>query len=69
MAIARRGPASAGVLVAIDSLKAAQREGSLSVLLEKVEYGIDVLNGIPEGAHATTRLLLLQKQLQGMSSD
>jgi hypothetical protein len=69
IAIARRGPASAGVRVAIDSLKTAQEEGSLSVMLEKVEFSINVLHGIPEGAHATTRLLLLQKQLQGMSSD
>jgi hypothetical protein len=69
MAMAGRGPVSAGVRVAIDSLKTAQREGSLSALLTQVAFSIDVLHGIPEAAHARTRLLLLQRQLQGMSSD
>jgi hypothetical protein len=69
MAIAGRGPASAGVRVAIDNLKTAQEERNLSVVLEEVEYSIDVLHGIPDVAHVTTRLLLLQKQLQGMSND
>ena len=69
MAIAGRGPASAGVLVAIDNLKTAQAEGSLSVMLEEVEYSIDVLHGLPEAAHATVRLLLLRKRLQSMSGD
>lgn len=69
MAIAGRGPPSAGVLVAIDHLKTAQEETNLSVVLEEVERSINVLQGIPDVAHVTTRLLLLQKQLQGMSND
>jgi hypothetical protein len=42
---------------------------SLSVMLEQIEVSIDVLHGTPDGAHATTRLLKLQKQLQGISDD
>jgi hypothetical protein len=69
MAIAARGPASAGVLVAIDRLKTVQSDGSLSAALSQVEFSIDVLHGISEAAHARLRLLLLQKRLKGMSSD
>jgi hypothetical protein len=69
MAIAGRGPVSAGVRVAIDNLKTAQEEGNLSVVLKEVESSISVLHGIPNVARVTTRLLLLQKQLQGMSND
>ena len=69
MAIAGRGPASAGVRVAIDYLKTAQEQNSLSVVLEQVGHSISVLHGIADGAHATKRLLALQKQLQGMSND
>ena len=50
-------------------LKAAQEQMSLSVALEQVEFSIDVLHGIPGAAHATRRLLALQKQLHGMSTD
>jgi len=69
MAMAARGPVSAGVRVAIDYLKTAQSETSLSAVTEAVGHCISVLHGIPDGARATTRLLALQKQLQGMSSD
>ena len=69
MAIAGRGPVSAGVRVAIDYLKTAQEQMNLSVMTEAVGHSISVLHGIPDGANATTRLLALQKQLQGMSPD
>jgi hypothetical protein len=69
MTMAKGGGASAGVLVAIDYLKAAQRANDPAVALDAVTRSLDILHGISGVGHVVGRLWFLQRKLEGLSSD
>jgi hypothetical protein len=69
MTMAKGGGASAGVLVAIDYLKAAQRANDAAVALDAVKSSLSVLDGISGVFHVKARLSLLQGKLEALSSD
>ena len=69
MDMAKQERPSAGVLVAIDYLKVAQRSNDVSVALEAVKSSLSVLEGISGVAQPRARMLLLKKTLEALSSD
>ena len=68
MAIAKRERPSAGVLVAIDYLKAVQGSSDAAAL-EAVKSSLSVLEGIPGVGRVRLRLALLKGKLEKLSSD
>ena len=69
MTIAKGERPSAGVLAAIDYLKAAQESSDASVALEAVKHSLSVLQGIPGVAHQRLRLAFLKGKLEMLSGD
>jgi hypothetical protein len=67
MTIAKRGRPSAGVLVAIDYLKAAQESSNATVALESVKSSLSVLKGISGVGNARLRLAFLLGKLKALS--
>ena len=67
MAIAKQERPSAGVLVAIDYLKAVQ--GSSDAALEAVTRSLGVLEGIAGVGRVRLRLAFLKGKLEKLSSD
>jgi hypothetical protein len=68
MAIAKQERPSAGVLVAIDYLKAAQGSSNAAAL-EAVKGSLSVLEGIAGVGRVRLRLALLKGKLEKLSSD
>jgi hypothetical protein len=68
MAIAKQERPSAGVLVAIDYLKAAQGSSNAAGL-KAVKRSLSVLEGIPGVGRVRLRLALLKGKLEKLSSD
>jgi hypothetical protein len=67
MTIAKRERPSAGVLVAIDSLKTAQDSNDVTVALDAVTYSLSVLEGLSGLANVRLRLAILKGKLQALS--
>ena len=69
MAMAKQERQSAGVLVAIDYLKVAQKSGDVSVALEAVKSSLSVLEGISGAAQPRMRLVVLKNTLEALGSN
>jgi hypothetical protein len=68
MMIAKRGRPSAGVLVAIDYLKAAQESSNATVALESVKSSLSVLQGISGVTRVRLKLAFLKGKLEALGS-
>jgi hypothetical protein len=69
MTIAKRGRPNAGVLVAIDYLKAAQESSNATVALKSVKSSLSVLEGISGVTRVRLKLAFLKGRLEALSGD
>jgi hypothetical protein len=69
LTIAKRERPSAGVLVAIDYLKAAQQSSDATVALDAVKHSLSVLEGISGVSRVRLQLAFLKGKLEALTGD